>query len=90
MDTPVRAALEGNVAVIEIENPPVNALSHPVRKGLAEAIEQAVADESVDAIVLIGAGRCFSAGADITEFGKPPLKPTLREVHEIIERSPKA
>ncbi|MFQ5566785.1 MAG: enoyl-CoA hydratase-related protein, partial [Paracoccaceae bacterium] len=85
----VRYALEGNVAVITVDNPPVNALGTGVRSGLMEAIERAIADPEAEAIALVCAGRTFFAGADISEFGKPPVPPVLREVLEVIESSPK-
>ena len=59
---------DGNVAVITLDNPPVNALSQGVRAGIKGAMERAIADDSVEAIVLHCAGRTFIAGADITEF----------------------
>src|SRR5262245_34267456 len=62
----------GRVAVITVDNPPVNALSQHVRQGLRDGVVQAVADSAVQAIVITCAGRTFIAGADITEFGKPP------------------
>ena len=64
---------QGGVGVITVNNPPVNALSQGVRQGLLDAIAQGVADAGVTAMVIIGAGRTFIAGADIREFGKPPL-----------------
>ena len=60
----------GRVAVITIDNPPVNALSPGVPEGIASGVKQAIADPDVEAIVVIGAGRTFIAGADIREFGK--------------------
>ena len=80
---------EGGIAVITIDAPPVNALSTPVRAGLVEAFESAIADPAVEAIVLNSAGRAFSAGADITEFGLTPRRPTLRELQQVVERTPK-
>ena len=70
MDHPVHLTKENDVAIITINNPPVNALSPDVAKGIATAVEQAGKDLSVKAVVLIGAGRTFVAGADIKEFGK--------------------
>jgi len=81
--------VDGRVAVITIDNPPVNALSAAVRKGVAEGVAKAIADPAVGAIVLICEGRTFFAGADITEFGKPPVEPTLRQLLEILEGAPK-
>jgi 3-hydroxyacyl-CoA dehydrogenase len=79
----------GRVAVLLVDNPPVNALSQHVRQGLDEGIARAGADEQVDAVVIACAGRTFIAGADITEFGKPPQEPGLREVLDHIEACPK-
>jgi 3-hydroxyacyl-CoA dehydrogenase len=79
----------GRVAVITVNNPPVNALSQHVRQGLRDGVTQAVADSGVSAIVITCAGRTFIAGADITEFGKPPQAPSLHEVLDLIEGSPK-
>jgi len=79
----------GPVAVILVDNPPVNALSQSVRQGLIQALEKGLADAEVQAIVLAGAGRTFIAGADITEFGKPPKEPGLDAVIARFEASPK-
>ena len=76
---------DGNVAVIVVDNPPVNALSHDVRAGLIEAFTRARDDAAVEAIVLTAAGRTFIAGADITEFDKPPTAPTLVDVIALID-----
>src|SRR5207244_9459117 len=70
-------------------NPPVNALSQHVRQGLRDGVTQAIADSAVSALVIVCAGRTFIAGADITEFGKPPREPGLHEVLDLIESSPK-
>ena len=59
----------GNIALMTVDNPPVNPLSSGVRQGLYDGVEKALADDSVAAIVLTGAGRAFIAGADISEFG---------------------
>ena len=79
----------GRVAVITVNNPPVNALSQHVRQGLRDGVTQAVADSDVTSIVITCAGRTFIAGADITEFGKPPQAPSLHEVLDLIESSSK-
>ncbi|MFB3088011.1 MAG: enoyl-CoA hydratase-related protein, partial [Acidiferrobacterales bacterium] len=63
--------VNGNVGVVTVDNPPVNALSVGVRAGIKGGIEAAVNDDAVQAVVLACAGRTFIAGADITEFGKP-------------------
>src|SRR5712671_2621436 len=79
----------GRIAVLTVNNPPVNALSQHVRQGLRDGLKQAAADGGVDAVVIVCAGRTFIAGADITEFGKPPREPGLHEVLDLIESSPK-
>ena len=79
----------GSVAVITVDNPPVNALSHHVRTGIVDGMEMAVADDSVSAIVLTCAGRTFIAGADITEFGNAPQGKSLAEAQAAMENSPK-
>jgi 3-hydroxyacyl-CoA dehydrogenase len=79
----------GRVAVLTVNNPPVNALSHHVRLGLRDGLRQAIADPAVAAIVIACAGRTFIAGADITEFDKPPQQPVLWEVLDVIESSRK-
>ena len=86
---PVSYALDGDVAVVTVDSPPVNALSNAVRAGVAEAMRRAFADEAAKTVVLICAGRSFFAGADINEFGKPPVEPTLRQLCEVVEDSPK-
>jgi 3-hydroxyacyl-CoA dehydrogenase len=83
--SPVTTSRDGNVLVVVADNPPVNALGVAVRRGLADAIAQAEADSEVAAVVIRCAGRTFFAGADITEFGKPPLDPSLPEVVSAIE-----
>src|SRR5215813_14005708 len=80
---------DGEIAVVTADNPPVNALKHEVRAGLAEALRQVRQDGSVKAVVIACAGRTFFAGADITEFGKPPLPPSLHDVIAAIETMPK-
>ena len=80
---------DGEVAVITVDYPPVNALGQAVRAGIVAGIERAVADDTIKGIALICAGRTFIAGADITEFGKPPKDPGLREVNEVQEACPK-
>ncbi len=80
---------DGDVAIVTIDSPPVNALSAAVRRGIADAFREAMDDAAVRAIVLMCAGRTFFAGADITEFGKPPVEPTLLQLQAIVEDSPK-
>lgn len=77
-----------DIAVLRIQNPPVNALSHDVRQGLADAMDRAEAEEGVRAVLLVGEGRAFIAGADIKEFGKPPKEPFLPDLCNRIEASP--
>ena len=85
MNNPVSMRRDGNVAIITIDNPPVNALRQAVRAGIKDCVIAARDDASVEAIILTGAGRTFVAGADITEFGKPPQPPGLMEVITIID-----
>ena len=80
---------EGAIAVVTVNSPPVNALSANVRTGIAEAVQKAGADAAVKAVVIHCAGRTFIAGADITEFGKPPKGVPLNEVNAILEACPK-
>jgi len=76
---------DGDVLVVVSNNPPVNALGVAVRTGLVEAIAAADADAGIKAVVIRGEGRTFFAGADITEFTKPPMEPGLPTVVDIIE-----
>src|SRR3954471_1472156 len=85
VDKPVSMRRDGNVAIITVDNPPVNALRHGVRQGLYECFKEARDDASVEAIVVTGAGRTFVAGADITEFGKPSQPPSLMDVISLID-----
>ena len=85
MPSPISTRKHGDVLIIESNNPPVNALSAAVRQGLVDAIEQAEADDSVKAVVIACEGQTFFAGADITEFGKPPVMPWLPQVVDRIE-----
>lgn len=88
MSTPVSYTRTGDVAVLRIDNPPVNALSQAVRQGLSDAMDRAEADAGVKAALIVGSGRAFIAGADITEFGKPPMQPNLPDLCTRIEASP--
>ncbi|MDA0784850.1 MAG: 3-hydroxyacyl-CoA dehydrogenase NAD-binding domain-containing protein [Proteobacteria bacterium] len=72
--------VSGRIAVLTIDNPPVNALGLAVREGIVAQMERAAGDANVDAIVLIGAGRTFPAGADIREFDQPAREPHLMTV----------
>ncbi len=76
----VSTEIRDNVAVITIDNPPVNALSHSVRSGLGHELNLAASNDQLKAIIIICAGRTFCAGADISEFGKPPLDPSLPDL----------
>jgi 3-hydroxyacyl-CoA dehydrogenase len=79
----------GDVAVITIDNPPVNTMKYEVRAGLLDLISRAAGDPNISAAVIACAGRTFVAGADITEFGQPPRQPTAIAVIEAIEACPK-
>ena len=81
--------IKGEVAVITLNSPPVNALSANVREGLNNGVSAAIEDGSVKSIVIICEGRTFIAGADITEFGQAPKGPSLYDVQDMIENSPK-
>ncbi|EFF74787.1 3-hydroxyacyl-CoA dehydrogenase NAD-binding domain-containing protein [Achromobacter piechaudii] len=83
------ARRDQDILVITLDHPPVNALSADVRRDLAAAIEAAQADADVRAVLLVGAGKNFIAGADIREFGKPPKPPALPDVCNQIEASTK-
>ena len=89
MSEVVSFTLEGNIAVITVDNPPVNALSLPVRQGLADCFKRLASEASAQAAVLICSGRTFIAGADITEFDKPIQEPWLPKVIHQIEDSTK-
>jgi 3-hydroxyacyl-CoA dehydrogenase len=89
MSSPVAYTLDGDIAVISIDNPPVNALSHAVRQGLLDAVETFQSDDAAKAAVIAGAGRTFIAGADIKEFGKPLADPQLPHITNVIEASAK-
>jgi 3-hydroxyacyl-CoA dehydrogenase len=80
---------DGDVAVITIDNPPVNAMKHAVRVGLLDLLSRATGDRDISAVVIACAGRTFVAGADITEFGQPPRQPTAIAIIEAIEASRK-
>ncbi|WP_185984370.1 3-hydroxyacyl-CoA dehydrogenase NAD-binding domain-containing protein [Aureimonas mangrovi] len=86
----VRLEREGDIGLIVVDNPPVNALGQAVRQGLLARLAEAQADEGLRAVAVIGAGRTFMAGADIREFGKPPMPPGLGEVVDAFEASTKS
>ena len=83
--SPISTRKHGDVLIVLSNNPPVNALSTAVRQGLVDAIAEAEADETVNAVVIACEGQTFFAGADITEFGKPPQQPWLPAVVDTIE-----
>ncbi|WP_237213978.1 3-hydroxyacyl-CoA dehydrogenase NAD-binding domain-containing protein [Falsiroseomonas oryziterrae] len=86
---PVRYEVEGGIAVATIASPPVNALSAALRASLAAAVRRATEDASVRALVIPAEGRTWIAGADISEFGKPPVSPTLAELIALLDACPK-
>ncbi|MFC3073758.1 3-hydroxyacyl-CoA dehydrogenase NAD-binding domain-containing protein [Shinella pollutisoli] len=85
----VTIAREGRIAVVTVDNPPVNALSKALRQALVEAVAALDADAAVEAVVLACAGRTFIAGADVNEFGRPPEPPHLPDVVAAIEAAQK-
>ena len=86
----VRLERQGDVAVVVIDNPPVNALGPGVREGIIAAVKQANADPEIRATVLLGAGRGFIAGADIRQFGKPRARPPLGQtIQDFLDGSAK-
>lgn len=90
MGQTVHLNCQGETALIEIDNPPVNALSQSVRAGILAALDQAEADPAIKVIALLGSGKVFIAGADIKEFGKPPQAPILPDVIQRLEQCNKA
>jgi 3-hydroxyacyl-CoA dehydrogenase len=89
MPESVSYAREGRIAVITVDNPPVNALSHHVRLGLSTELQRALAEREVAAIVILCAGRTFVAGADIREFGKPMQPPFFNKLVDEFEAATK-
>ncbi len=87
--SPISTRRHGDVLIVLSNNPPVNALSTAVRQGLVDAIAEADADDAVRAVVIACEGQTFFAGADITEFGKPPQQPWLPVVVDTIENCSK-
>ena len=85
----VTIARRTEIAVVPVDTPPVNALSTALRQGLWDAVEELDADPSVRAVVLICAGRTFIAGADVTEFGRPPMEPHMPDLVAKIEAAAK-
>jgi 3-hydroxyacyl-CoA dehydrogenase len=88
---PARYEVRSGVAVITLDNPPVNGLSHETRSGIVDGVDRALADDAVTAIVVTGAGKLFSGGADIREFNTPKAlaEPTLHTVIRAVEESRK-
>jgi 3-hydroxyacyl-CoA dehydrogenase len=89
MTSPITTEVRDGVLIVTSNNPPVNALGAAVRQGLAAAIDQLESDPEIKAAVIRCEGRTFFAGADITEFGKPPVEPMLPAVIDRIEASNK-
>ncbi|MDT4737314.1 3-hydroxyacyl-CoA dehydrogenase NAD-binding domain-containing protein [Bradyrhizobium sp. WYCCWR 12699] len=89
MSEVVKLERHDEIGIVTVNSPPVNALSAAVRGGILECVKAAIADPAIKGIVLTCAGRTFIAGADITEFGKPPKPPALNDVLSEIENSPK-
>jgi len=85
----VSVSAQDGVALVTIDNPPVNAASAAVREGLMKALARTEADRGVSAVVLHCSGMTFVAGADVSEFGKPPIEPHLPDVIDAIERASK-
>ena len=83
----VQYRVQDGVAVLSIDNPPVNAASQAVRAGIVEGLKRAAADASARAVVLIGSGKTFIAGADIREFNQPQQAPLFPEVLAALENS---
>ena len=89
VDAPVQLTRKDGVGLVTVDNPPVNALSQAVRRGLIECMDAALAADDIRAIILACAGRTFIAGADISEFNKPPMEPHLPDVLRRLDESPK-
>ena len=85
----VHYEVKGNIALMTVDNPPVNPLSSGVRQGLTDGINKALSDDSVEAVVLTGAGRAFIAGADISEFGGKAEGPSLFDCLNTMDDSTK-
>jgi 3-hydroxyacyl-CoA dehydrogenase len=89
MAGPVRVEVDDGIAVATIASPPVNALSAALRGALAEAVRRTAEDPAIRALVIAAEGRSWIAGADISEFGKPPVSPTLAELIAAVDACPK-
>ena len=86
----VRFETDNGIGIITVDNPSVNAMSPGVPEGIVAALDKGNADPSVKAMVLIGAGRSFIAGADIRQFGKGPARPgPARRHYDVMDQSPK-
>jgi 3-hydroxyacyl-CoA dehydrogenase len=83
--------VQGDIALITLDNPPVNGLGHATRVGIADGMAKALADAAVQAVIITGAGKAFSGGADIREFGssKAMMEPNLNSVILLLEKSTK-
>ncbi|HLR17414.1 MAG TPA: 3-hydroxyacyl-CoA dehydrogenase NAD-binding domain-containing protein [Alcanivoracaceae bacterium] len=89
MNEVVSYEVDNDVAIVRINYPPVNALGQAVREGLAKGVDKAMQDDAVKAVLLIAEGRTFPAGADIREFGKPPMEPGLPDVVDGFDKGTK-
>src|SRR5258708_14569659 len=89
MTDAVLRSTQGRIGILTVNNPPVNALAAGVRDGIKDGVEAFGKDADIDAIVLIGGGRTFLAGADIREFGKPPKGANLNDVIATMDNCPK-
>ncbi|MDP2698289.1 3-hydroxyacyl-CoA dehydrogenase NAD-binding domain-containing protein [Thalassospira sp.] len=87
--SPVSTLIENDIAIITIDHPPINATNYAVRRGIWDAIDQIERDDALRATILICAGSTFIAGADVTEFGKPPMDPILPDLIVKLEQSTK-
>lgn len=87
MTRPVALTKEDSIGLVTVDNPPVNALSRTVRRGLIDCLDQALVDDDIRIIILACAGRTFIAGADISEFDKPPMEPHLPDVLRRLDES---
>jgi 3-hydroxyacyl-CoA dehydrogenase len=85
----IQLDVDDGIAVITVDNPPVNAISQAVRQGLVDAMKRLADDAALEGAIIIGAGKVFIAGADVREFGKPPMEPFLPAVVAAIEASEK-
>ena len=89
MSTGITTRQDGTIRIIEIDNPPVNAMSNAIRAGLLEAVTAAGRDPAVEAMILCGKGKVFCGGAEIREFGQPAGEPILPALIDVIEAQPK-